>query len=70
MILVLNFNDVYFDLVVKLTPIQQLEHYIQRVVRLKNFFKFHEMRVLELPHNLDFLDQTLLAVLLTVGCLL
>lgn len=57
-------------LVVQQPSLQQLHHQVERVVRLEHFEQPHAVLVLQTAHDLDLLQQALLALVLTVGCLL
>ena len=57
------------DLVVQKSSLQQLHHYVERVVGFEDFEQPHAVFVVQAAHYLDFFEQALLPLLLAVGCL-
>lgn len=58
------------ELIVELASFKQLNTDVNRVIRLVHLEKFHDVFVVELPHELDLIDQGLLALVFSVSCLL
>lgn len=56
-------------LVIQLTSLEQLYTNVNGVLRLEDFVKFHEVLVVDAAHDLDFVDQGLLAFFLAVCAL-
>lgn len=59
----------YFYFFIELTSVQELENYVERVVRFEDLREFHVVIVVKVAHDFDLFYETLLTILLTVGCL-
>jgi hypothetical protein len=53
-----------------LASFQQLHHDVQRILGLEDLVQLHAVFLVEGPHDFDFLDETLLALVLTVSSFL
>jgi hypothetical protein len=54
------------DFVVELSSFQQLYDYVKGVFRFEDLVKLHAEAMVEITHNFNFFDQTLLPFILAV----
>ena len=57
------------DLIVQLPSFEQLHHDVQRILGLEDLEEPHAVLMAEVPHDLYFLDEALLSLVLRVRCL-
>lgn len=62
----LNITRSYFYLIVKRSTVYQLKNEVKWVLRFVDLMELHCVLVIQLSHDLDFLDQALLSVLFAV----
>lgn len=58
------------DFVVKLTALQKLHCYVNRILRLEYTIKLHEVFMVQLTIDLNFIDKRLFAILLLISAFL
>ncbi len=58
------------DFIAKLPSFKQFNGNVNRILGLKDPKEFHEILLVELPHDVDFVNERLLTLVLTVGRLL
>lgn len=59
-----------FNFITQLASFKQLHTHIDRILRLVYSIKFHQIFMVELPHDFDLVYQRLFSFLLTVTALL
>ena len=57
-----------FNLVMKKTSFEKLDHHIKRILWFEDFMESHAIFMVECSHYLDLFDQTLLSFIFTVCC--